>query len=108
METKCELQKKKNNNTKTHTKIMISGRRNYDSLEFKIGEHSICDEFKYLGVVFSKSRSFYKAMKHNINRAKKAMHLLYKRLRNLNIPLDLQIELFNHTILPILLFGCEI
>ena len=36
------------------------------------------------------------------------MHLLYKRLRNLNIPLDLQIELFNHTILPILLYGCEI
>ena len=53
METKCELQKK--THTKTHTKIMISGRRNYDGLEFKIGEHtiSICDEFKYLGVVES-------------------------------------------------------
>ena len=32
------------------------------------------------------------------------MHRLYKRIRNL----DLQTELFNHTILPILLYGCEI
>ena len=104
----CQLWKLNINYKKT--KIMIFGRRNYDGLEFKLGEHTIniCNEFKYLGVVFSKSRSFYKAIKHNIDRAKKAMHLLYKRIRNLKLPLDLQIELFNHTILPILLYGCEI
>ena len=104
----CQLWKLNINYKKT--KIMIFGRRNYDGLEFKLGEHTIniCDEFKYLGVVFSKSRSFYKAIKHNIDHAKKAMHLLYKRIRNLKLPLDLQIELFNHTILPILLYGCEI
>ena len=39
---------------------------------------------------------------------KKAMYLLYKRLYNLQIPTDLQIQLFKHTILPILLYGCEI
>ena len=31
------------------------------------------------------------------------MHILYKRIRNLNIPIDLQSELFNHTILLTLL-----
>ena len=36
------------------------------------------------------------------------MHLLYKRIRNLNLPLDLQLHLFDHTILPIALFGCEL
>ena len=104
----CQLWKLNVNYEKT--KIMIFGRRNYDGLEFKLGEHmiNICDEFKYLGVVFSKNRSFYKAIKHNIDHAKKAMHILYKRIRNLNIPIDLQIELFNHTILPILLYGCEV
>ena len=81
---------------------MIFGRRNYDGLEFKLGDHkiNICDEFKYLGVVFTKTRSLYKAIKHNIDHAKKAMHLLYKCIRNLKLQLDLQIELFNHTILP--------
>ena len=45
METKCELQKKKKKNKKKKkqlkTKIMIFGRRNYDGLEFKIGEHTM-------------------------------------------------------------------
>ena len=36
------------------------------------------------------------------------MHLLYKRIRNLNRPVDLQLQLFEHTILPIALYGCEI
>ena len=79
-------------------------------LEFKLGEHVIntCDEFKYLGVVFSKNRSFYKAIKNNIDHAKKAMHILYKRIRILNIPIDLEIEIFNHIILSILSYGCEV
>ena len=92
------------------TKIMVFGLRNTQNLEFKLGEYviSICDEFKYLGVIFSKSRRFLKAIKHNVDHAKKAMHLLYKRILNLHIPIDLQIELFNHTIMPILLYGCEV
>ena len=71
-------------------------------------EISICKEFKYLGVVFTKSRSFSKTKKHNYDQAKKAMHLLYKKIRNLNLPLDLQLQLFEHTVLPIALYGCEI
>lgn len=94
----------------TKTKIMIFGLRNCNNLEFKLGGNviAICNEFKYLGVVFSKNRSFFKAIKHNVEQAKKAMHLLYKRIRNLHIPIDLQIQLFDQTILPILLYGCEI
>ena len=43
-----------------------------------------------------------------MEKAKGAMHLLYKRINNLQIPIDLQVQLFNHTILPILLYGCEV
>ena len=91
------------------TKILIFGIRNTDNLEFKPGDNKIdiCDEFKYLGTVFTKRRSFYKAIKHNVDHAKKALHLLYKRIRNLQIPIDLQIQLFDSTVLPILLYGCE-
>ena len=94
----------------TKTKSMIFGIRNVEQFQFRLGTSviSICDEFKYLGVVFSKSRSFYKAMKHNVEHAKKALYLLYKRIRNLHLPLDLQLHLFDYTILPILLYGCEI
>ena len=71
------------------TKVLIFGTRNDDRFSFKMGESkiSICKEFKYLGgggggVVFTKSRSFCKARKHKYDQAKKAMHLLYKRIRN--------------------------
>ena len=92
------------------TKIMIFGARNTRNFQFKLGNSNIeiCDDFKYLGVQFSKYRSFHKTIKHNVEHAKKALHLLYKRINNLHIPIDLQIHLFDHTILPILLYGCEV
>ena len=88
---------------------MIFGMRNTNNLQLKIGGHiiSICSELKYLGVIFPKSRMFFKTIKHNVEQAKKAIHLLYKRINNLHIPTDLQIQMFNHTILHILLYGCE-
>ena len=58
--------------------------------------------------MFTKQRSFFKAIKHNIEHARKALHLLYKQIRNLNIPLDLQLHLFDSTVLPIILYGCEV
>lgn len=89
---------------------MIFGARNTHGFDFKLGSNniSIIKEFKYLGVVFSNNRNFFKAIKHNVEHARKAMHLLYKRIQNLHIPIDLQIQLFHHTILPILLYGCEV
>ena len=36
------------------------------------------------------------------------MHVLFKRIRNLDIPIDLHVYLFDHVILPIALYGCEI
>ena len=92
------------------TKVMIFGLRNTDNFQFYIGHNaiSICDEYKYFGVIFTKTRSFYKAIKHNVEQAKKALHLLYKRINSLQIPIDLQLQIFDHTILPILLYGCEV
>ena len=35
------------------------------------------------------------------------MHLLYCRKNNLNLPVDFQLKLFDHTVLPILTYACE-
>ena len=68
-------------------KILVFGTRNDDRFNFKLGKNTIaiCNDFKYLGVVFTKSKSFYKARKHNVDQARKALHLLYKRARNFKI-----------------------
>ena len=37
----------------------------------------------------------------------KAMYAHFKRIRNLNVPIDLQLYLFGHSFLPVGLYGCE-
>ena len=41
-------------------------------------------------------------------KANKAKHLLYKQINSLNLPLDLQLKLFDNTILPIITKSCEL
>jgi hypothetical protein len=38
----------------------------------------------------------------------KAMHVLYTKLVNLDLPIDIQLELFDQTILPILRYNSEV
>ena len=92
------------------TKILIFGASKTDNFSFKFGETTLefVDTYKYLGTVFSKSGSFLNARKHVLEQAKKAMYLLKIRIKNLDLPIDLQLKLFDNTILPILTYGSEI
>lgn len=83
--------------TRLHKNIMI----NDTPLE-------IVDSYKYLGVLMPKSRSFHQTKKHAIEQARKALFGLYRKIRNLELPLDCQLKLFDNTILPILTYGAEI
>lgn len=104
----CNIWKLKVNITKT--KVVIFGARKTDSFKFTLGDQilEITDRYKYLGIFFSQSRSFLNARKHIAEQAKKAMYLLFCRINNLHLPVDLQIILFDHTVLPILTYACEI
>lgn len=76
-------------------------------MSFTLGGQNIeiKDSYKYLRVIFSKSGSFLNARKHIAEQARKAMQLLFIRSNNLDLPLDLQIKLFDNMILPILTYG---
>ena len=90
------------------TKIMTFGTRQDQSFNFNLGSHKsyTCTDFEYLGFIFSRNRHFHQTKKHNGEQARKAMHVLFKRIRNL----DISLYLFDHVIfrLPIALYGCEI
>ena len=92
------------------TKILIFGIRKKPNLHFMINgkELDIVENYKYLGVLFSQPGSFLSARKHIAQQAKKAMILLFTRINNLDLPIDLQLKLFDNTILPILTYACEI
>ena len=56
----------------------------------------------------AKSESCLTARKQAAEQARKALFLLYSRINNLNLPVDFQIKLFDHTVLPIMTYSCEI
>ena len=43
-----------------------------------------------------------------MDQARKALYCLYRKLRNISIPIDLQLKLFDTLILLILTYGCEV
>ena len=47
----------------------------------------ICTDFKNLGVIFSRNRHFHQTKKHNFEQARKALHVHFRRIRNLDIQL---------------------
>ena len=57
---------------------------------------------------FRKIIHFSKLKKHIANQGKKAVYSLLKKARNMQLPVDSQVELFNKLVKPILLYGCEI
>jgi hypothetical protein len=65
-------------------------------------------EFKYLGLLFSRSGSFCKAKKHLREQAQKAMYGVIRKIRKSNLPIKCQLHLFDKVILPVMIYGCEI
>ena len=43
-----------------------------------------------------------------MDQARKALYCLYRKLRSISIPIDLQLKLFDTLILPILTYDCEV
>jgi hypothetical protein len=92
------------------TKIIVFGTNKPENFKFHLGglNIEIVKDYKYLGILFSSSGSFLNARKLIASQANKAMHLLYTRIFNLDLPLDIQLKLFDQTILPILTYNCEV
>jgi hypothetical protein len=43
-----------------------------------------------------------------LDQANKALYALYRKIRNLAIPIDVQLKLFDSLITPILIYSCEV
>ena len=55
----------------------------------------IVDSYSYIGVNFNYNCSFVNHKKKIIDQAQKAMYAMYRKIRNISIPLDLQLRLFD-------------
>ena len=68
----------------------------------------IVDSYKYLGIYFLYNGKFTVAINELCTMAERAMYSLYKKSRSLNLPIDIQFNLFDRVVLPIMLYSCEV
>lgn len=66
------------------------------------------NEYKYLGIFLTRSGSYLTTKKHIADQANNALFSLLRKIRILDLPIDMQVDLFNKTVKPILLYGCEL
>ena len=109
-ENYCERWKLKVNVKKTKIVVFSKRRYNNDQLSFEMfGEKiDVQDDYNYLGVLFNYNGNFFKARKKLVEQSQKALYSLYSKIRNINIPVDLQLKLFDTLVLPILTYSSEI
>ena len=64
--------------------------------------------YKYLGITITPNARFKETIKYLCSQAQKAMFSFIKKARALQLPLDVQLDLFHNTVMPIALYGCEV
>ena len=92
-------------------KIVIFSRGKVRSFpNFTIGEDviEVVTSFLYLGLKLNYNNRMNVAHKDLYDRASRAMLALLKKCKTLNLPIDVILDLFEKTILPILTYGCEL
>ena len=93
------------------TKIIVFSRgkiRRIPKFYYNGKEIEVVFDFKYLGLLFNYNNRFSVAQKDLYDRASRAMFSLLRRCRKSCLPLDLQFDLFDKVVLPILSYGCEV
>jgi hypothetical protein len=68
----------------------------------------IVPTFSYLGITFSKSGSFNAAKTDLVNKGTKAMYEVLKKGRLHNLSIQCQLDIFDKTVKPILLYGVKL
>lgn len=104
----CKEWKLNVNIDKTQVLIFSKGRMCKRVFYFNDRVLEIVKEFKYLGIIFSRTGSFLKAKKHLCDQAQKAMYGVIRKIRQFNLPVTCQLELFDKMVVPVLLYGCEV
>ncbi len=93
------------------TKIVIFSRglaRKPPTWTFGTESLEVVSEYVYLGITFNFNGRFTKAINKQILQVKHASYSIIAKSRRFELPIDVQLHLFDTCILPILLYGYEV
>lgn len=66
------------------------------------------DDFFYPGVAFTHNASFSERKSHLLEQGRKAMFSVLRKTEKLNVPVDMQLQMFDCMVAPIWLYGAEV
>ncbi len=107
IEMYCQKWKLDINCAKTKIVEKVKEQNKYNFM-FQGEKIEIVNEFKYLAVTFTHNGAFNQCILNLKSQAKCAMFSLIAKSRKLNVSIDIQSELFDMLVLPILLYGSEV
>ena len=97
------------NTKKTKIVIFSKGKvRNIPIFYFNGVRLDVDFDFTYLGCNLNYNGKFKKAISKQVSQARCAMFSLVTKSRKLKLPVDMQCELFDRLVIPVLLYGCEL
>lgn len=105
----CNLWKLSINAQKSRVMVFSRGKiRNKPMFNLGGSLLDITDDYSYLGIAFKYNGKFDNAKKVMYDKANRAMFSLISNSRRLNLPVDIQLKLFDALVSPILQYGCEV
>ena len=105
----CEKWKLHVNLDKTKIVIFSKGKvTKHCDFKFNGQLVEVVSEYLYLGVIFNYNGCFQKAIQRNIDKARRSMFSLLTKAGRLLLTVDIILDLFDKTVLPVLLYGCEV
>lgn len=105
----CDTWKLKVNVEKTKIVIFSRGKvKKHRNFLFGSNPVEVVDEYNYLGMIFSYNGTFVRAIEYRLQQAQKAMYSLLTKARRLCLPIDIICDLFDKTVVPVLLYASEV
>ena len=106
----CKSWDYEENPAKTKLTIFFSNRKPSDVSKFMYNgqELNVADTFVYLGTMFSYNGRFINNNQRLYDQARKVMFAVLSKSRKLHLTVDIQLQLFDSMIIPILLYGSEV
>ena len=105
----CSNWNLKVNTDKTKVVIFSKGKtRNKPDFIYEGAKLDIVDEFIYLGVKINYNGTYKKEQNYALQQGNRSMFSLISKCRAQNLDIDLQIELFDSLVQPVMLYGSEV
>ena len=105
----CEMHKLIVNTSKTKIVVFSRGKvKRFPMFKYGSDTIEVVSDYVYLGIKMNYNNTFGKAIKKQLDQGRKAKFALLVKARKLNLPIDIQCNLFEKIVFPTLLYGCEI